>query len=77
MIARGLLGGDVCSVDVAQDVGLAGALAGDDAREQGGGDVADRGGVVLAGVHHEPVVFGGQLWVGPAGVVGGDVEGFA
>jgi hypothetical protein len=69
------LGGDGSAVGVAQDVVLAGAPAGGDAGEQGGGDVAHRRVVVSFG-GHEPLVFGGQLRVGLAGLVGRGEEGF-
>jgi Transmembrane secretion effector len=56
----GLVDGDGSAIDVTQLVGLSGAPAGDDPGQQGCGDVAKRGVVVLAGFGHEPVVFGGQ-----------------
>src|SRR4029453_6462682 len=63
----GLVFVDRTAVDVAQPVGGASAPAGDDAGERGGGGVAERGGVVFAGVAHEPVVGGGEGGVEPAG----------
>jgi hypothetical protein len=70
-------GGDGGAVDVFDHVGGAGPPAGDDAGEQGCGDVAERGVVVLAAGHHEPVVAGGEGRVGPAGGVGGHEQGLA
>src|SRR5271169_1179526 len=56
--AASFLGCDEATVGVAQVVVLAGAPAGGDPGEQGGGDVADRRIVVSFG-GHEPLVFGG------------------
>jgi hypothetical protein len=36
--------------------------------------MAERGGVVFAGADHEPVVFGGEGGVEPAGLVGADEQ---
>jgi hypothetical protein len=65
------------AVDVVELVGGLVPPAGDDAGEQGGGDVAQRGVVVFSGLDHEPVVLGGQGGVEAAGLVGADEQGLA
>lgn len=69
--------GDGLAVDVAQLVGRVVAQAGDDPGEQHGGDGAQRGGVVAAGLAHEPLVAGGQGGVDLAGVIGGEKQRLA
>lgn len=68
--------GDDASVCVAQPVVLTGAPAGADPGEQDGGEVTQGGVVVSVGVH-QPDVFGGELGVGLAGLVGRGPQGFA
>ncbi len=68
---------DRAPIDVPHDVGLATAPAGDDPGEQGRGDVAERRGVVLARLGHQPVIARRQRWIEPPGVVGGEEERLA
>ena len=70
-----LFGGDGLAVGVAKHVVLAGAPAGGDAGQQGGGDVADRG-VVVSLDGHGSFVFRGEVGVGFAGLVSGGEQGF-
>ena len=66
--------GDGPAVAVADDVALTAPPAGDDAREQRRGDMAERRGVVLAGQDHEPLVAGGERGVDAPRMVGGDED---
>ena len=63
--------GDGASVDVAELVGDAVTEAGHDTGEKHGGDGACRRVVVPAGITHEPLVAGSELWVDESGPVGG------
>src|SRR6478672_1825235 len=72
----GFVGADRPSIGIADLIGGLGAPAGGDTGEQCGGDVAQRGVVVLA-VDHEAVVFGCQGGVEAAGLVGADEQRFS
>jgi hypothetical protein len=73
----GLVDGDRCAVNIAELVGLPSSPAGDDPGQERGGDVAERGVVVLACLGQEAVVFGGQGGVDAAGLAGGREQRFA
>ena len=71
------IAGDRLSVDIADLVRDLCTPAGRDAGEQCGGDVAQRGVVMLAAFDHEAVIFGRQCGIEAAGLIGADEQGFA
>jgi hypothetical protein len=57
------------AVEIADHVGLTSAPARDDPREQGRSDVAQRRGVMFAGLDHQTVVAGCKGGTGPASLI--------
>jgi hypothetical protein len=66
---------DAAPVDVAADVGRAGAQHAEDAVHETVGDGAERLLVVMAAVGHQAMVDGGEFGIRAAGDVGGEDQG--